>query len=231
MIENKLTIEEVVGVEEVPGVFDEFGGSIRAQASRIFDEDLARANLFFLQFPNLPNCLLGKAPTRLAMDTNRDIAGDIMGLMGRPGIKMHANATLRNMPLYCKAVTMPGKSLLTNEIQNDGALRKLAYDSAYPSDLNIEFYSNPTYDIYKLIEYWISTINPETGIIEYYDNYIVDNVELFVLDRQTKISSKFVFTEVFPASIEPIQYQSGTGSFSTFVVNFNYYAYTTNDHF
>jgi len=198
--------------------------------SHWYGSDLSRSNLFFLHMPILPNIFVDESEKypedRSALAKNFGSWQDDKLITNRQNIPKASNSILKKLPLFVKSISVPGSALTTNEINIDGNMRKFAYDTAYATELTVEFYINPNFDIYKIFDYWMKAINPEIGVIEYYDNYIVP-MEILNLDRKLELASSFHLTEAYPVSVEPVQYQSGMGEANTFQVNFQYYSLTT----
>lgn len=194
-------------------------------ASEWFHRDLARSNLFYVDFHSFPSCLYNKSGELVINDEK--VLSDY--LKNRSILGNSFREIFRRASFQVKGVSLPGTALTTTEANIDGALRTYAYDTAYASELQIEFYVDPTFDLYKLFELWIKAINPEIGIVEYYDNYISDYITIYSLARDLNKGSQSKIMEVYPVSIEPIEYTAGTGDVLTFSVSFKYYAWTTDD--
>jgi hypothetical protein len=137
--------------------------------------------------------------------------------------------------MYCKATSLPGTNLLTNEVTTFGENREMPYQRSY-DNLNLSFMMDIDLKIKRFFENWMNgIINPVTRVQEYYDNYIAtititinDNASKSSrerLNRTTNERFKLTLYECYPKTIGEMTLSYDSEGFAELPVTMNYKYY------
>lgn len=188
---------------------------------------------------------------------------DTQGLVGgikywsRVNLGFEINSEVQDLvELSCCEASLPGSSLLTNEINNDytGITERHAYRRSYDDRADFTFYVDTNYTIIKFFESWISYIANEKQLIEsdvdaasstrfestiyntrvrFPQDYQTDTLEIIKFERNksTKNSSgsfMYRFLRAFPVSINSMPVSYDSSQLLKCTVSFVYSRYSVN---
>jgi len=144
----------------------------------------ARPNRFEVVF-TLPSTLSGSGRT---MDTN-------------------------SLSLRLQSVTFPGKNITTTEDTNIyGPSYEVATGLSYADSITMTFLLNNTHQEKEVFNEWQDTIvYPSTYDLEYYKNYTT-SFNCFQLDEQDRKTAGIELVEVFPKTINPLEFSQGANN-------------------
>ena len=129
------------------------------------------------------------------------------GIIGVPGTVLNQN--FEDICLLCDSVSMPGISLLTNEIRTMGEVSEMVYGITYPP-VSFEFYLNNKFEAKKYFEAWSNLVfDRENRTIGYYRSYVAD-VIIEALDKQGKIIYAVQLLEAYPKSIGDLGFNNSS---------------------
>jgi hypothetical protein len=170
--------------------------NINTFRSQVFNTDLARDNLFKFTLNRVPSYI-----------QNFSTFAD----------------SIKSVPLYAKGVTFSPNSVTNNPRQGDGYKRiKTIQDVEHQSDLEVTLLVEPEHIHYAMFDYWITNMMAAGDTVRFFED-CVGNCTVEQLNRQSETTSEFLFTDIYPISIGPKVYVSGTaGAPSEFTVNFSY---------
>ncbi len=117
--------------------------------------------------------------------------------------------------LMCTNITMPSRILNTSPYRIAGAPYKFPTSVQY-GDITATFIGDKFLRLRKFFELWQSSIyNNQTGLFNFYKEYIGD-IDIFQLGQFEDVNDRDAATygvrlrEAFPATIQEIQYDSGS---------------------
>lgn len=137
---------------------------------------------------------------------------------------------LNDLTFQCETAEIPGRSIMTNDVQIAGPTIKLPYGSTY-SDMTLNFIC--TNDMYerKIFDDWLNYINNATNFLtSYREDYITD-VFIFQYDEGGDASMGPAVTfgvqliEAYPLIINPMQLSWAEDSIHRLGVTFAYTYY------
>ena len=123
----------------------------------------------------------------------------------------------------CCDASLPGASLMTNEINDDhtGVTERHAYRRQYDDRSDFSFYVDKDYTIIKFFESWIAYVvgensQPKLKTRNYFyrsyfpGEYQSDNLYITKFERDYKTSLEYQFIGAYPISISsmPVSYES-----------------------
>jgi hypothetical protein len=141
--------------------------------------------------------------------------------------------------LSCSEASLPGSSLITNEINDDrtGVTERFAYRRQYDDRIDFTFYVDHDYKIINFFERWIAYCSGEnlqedlikreySYRVNYPDNYRTDSLYVTKFERDIESELQYRFIGAYPISITsmPISYDSSELLKCT--VSFTYIRYT-----
>ena len=114
-----------------------------------------------------------------------------------------SNANLQRLTLLCDSVSIPGLSLITNDVAVYGEARQMPTQRLF-SDMNMTFYLDHELNAKRLFDSWMDKIiNPNTRSAYYYNDYIA-NADIYVHDINTNVTYKVTLIECYPKAIQQI---------------------------
>jgi len=115
------------------------------------------------------------------------------------------------MSLSCDSVSLPGRSLSTNEFKTIGIAREVPYQQLFSGDIAMTFVFGKDMFERKVFETWMDyIINPINNRFKYYDDYVA-TVDIVMFDLTESPIYKAHIEEIYPKEIGPIEL-SNTGS-------------------
>lgn len=131
---------------------------------------------------------------------------------------------LESTELLIKNVKIPGKNIKVSTMNYSGIQRR--YPGSYDLDpIEVTFYLDKSYNIYKLFNIWISEISgrSNSGIVgmNYLENIIAEG-RISIFDLKKKEIYYCVLNELFPISISDLNYDVTNEDIQTFTVKFSY---------
>lgn len=138
--------------------------------------------------------------------------------------------------MYCKATSLPGTNLLTNEVATFGENREVPYQRAY-DNLTLTFMMDIDLKIKRFFENWLDgIINTKTRVQEYYDNYIstititindgASKSSMERLGRTTNERLKLTLHECYPKTLGEMTLSYDSSEFAELPVTMTYKYYT-----
>jgi hypothetical protein len=125
--------------------------------------------------------------------------------------------------ISCSEASLPGSSLMTNEINDDytGVTERHAYRRQYDDRIDFTFYVDSNYKIINFFESWIAYCVGENDFknlknrdyfyrMYFPDEYQTDDMFITKFDRDHKQSIQYQFIRAYPISIAsmPVSYES-----------------------
>jgi len=159
---------------------------------------------------------------------------------GAAGIIYDSN-NIELLQLSCSEASLPGSSLITNQIDNDysGVTERHAYRRQYDDRADFTFYVDRDYTIIKFFEGWISYIVDEQTSankpnysyrVRFPDTYQTENLYITKFERDVNSgpSLTYKFIKAYPISINsmPVSYEASDLLKCT--VSFTYSRYLIN---
>lgn len=120
---------------------------------------------------------------------------------------------LRKISLHLISVQFPGRNIrtVTNETVY-GPTYEMAQGITYAEEINMTFLLSQDHEERKYFNMWQDAIyNPETYDIEYYNNY-VGSMYVYQLDRNDARTAGIVIKEIFPKTINAMEFNQGTNN-------------------
>lgn len=179
----------------------------------------------------------------LSVTTHYDVdivtVPNIFGKSGSSTVKKVADPLDGKYMMYCKATTVPGSNLLTNEVVVFGEHREMPYQRAF-DPITLTFLLDIDWKIKRFFENWMSgIINPKTRKQGYYDDYIgaititvndgASKSSLSRLGRSTNERFKVTLHECYPKTINEVALSYDNSGFGELPVTLVYKYYTIED--
>ena len=162
---------------------------------------------------------------------------------GTTGI-IYSNENIELLQLSCSDASLPGSSLITNQIDNDysGVTERHAYRRQYDDRADFTFYVDRNYTIIKFFEGWISyIIDEQTSAISrnynyrvrFPDAYQTDNLYITKFERDVNTSNPgpsltYKFIRAYPISINSMPVSYDASDLLKCTVSFTYSRYIVN---
>lgn len=130
----------------------------------------------------------------------------------------------QEMILLCDTASVPGLSLMTNEVAVFGESRQMPTQRLY-STMSLSFYVDAEMVVRKYFDEWMeSIINPVTRTSYYYDEYIA-NIEIYVHDKNFNVLYKVVLFECYPKALQNIDLDYSNNGLMKMLVDIQYKYY------
>ena len=108
-----------------------------------------------------------------------------------------------NFSLQCDNASIPGISLITNDVAVYGEARQMPTQRLF-SEMSLSFYADIDLNIKRFFDSWMDfIINPNTRTCRYYEDYVT-KMEVVVHDKNYNIRYKVNLEECYPKSIQDI---------------------------
>ena len=145
------------------------------------------------------------------------------GWKGSAAYNSGASGDQELIEISCSEASLPGSSLMTNEINDDftGVTERNAYRRQYDDRMDFTFYVDSNYKIINFFESWIAYSVGENNFKEvglrnysyrmnFPDDYQTDSLYVTKFDRNHKNSIEYNFIRAYPISIAsmPVSYES-----------------------
>jgi len=140
-----------------------------------------------------------------------------------PGSDYSVRGNQELIEISCSEASLPGSSLITNEINDDhtGVTERLAYRRQYDDRIDFTFYVDHRYGIINFFERWISycvgeNAQPNLSNRDYFyrvnfpEDYQTDNLYITKFERDYQSQLEYKFIGAYPISITsmPVSYDS-----------------------
>ena len=122
-------------------------------------------------------------------------------LMISSGFTLPISST--NFSLQCDNASIPGLSLITNDVAVYGEARQMPTQRLF-SEMSLSFYADINLNIKRFFDSWMDfIINPNTRTCRYYKDYVT-KMEVVVHDKNYNIRYKVNLFECYPKSIQDV---------------------------
>ena len=119
----------------------------------------------------------------------------------------------------CVAVTMPGRSITTNQFQNEAEF-KLKPTGYTNEPINITFRLTNSMYLYNQMRAWQESIlNTKTRKLKYKNNYVAE-VVIRQLDHELRPVGQWTLVNAWPVLVTGIESNQGAGEIAQFSVQF-----------
>ena len=172
-------------------------------------------NLFGDTGSKVPNGI----DTLVAMITNKDLAYPF-----RYEISFNTADALSNLRLAvsCENVSLPGKTISTQEIKTHGPVDDMPYEVSFAGDVEATFKVAGDYFERNFFDSWQNLIvDPATNNLGYKDSYSCE-MEITQLDLQDQPIYHLVLEDCFPKTVNPIELGDDREGIQRQTVSFSY---------
>lgn len=123
--------------------------------------------------------------------------------------------------MWCSQAMTPQTTINTDDdFLEHGTRRKFAFDQDY-QNLTLHFYLDQDFDIQKFFDMWKYSVVPQRRNFNYYDDYVADVLNLFIINEAGQETYKYEYSKIYPKSINAVELSYTNGaSISTFSVDF-----------
>lgn len=144
---------------------------------------------------------------------------------------------IEKLTISCSEASLPGSSLMTNEINNDytGVTERHAYRRSYDDRVDFTFYVDSDYKILKFFETWLSWIvgenqykdqsQPTFNYRSKFPNDYKVNMYIQKFERDYQQSIEYTFIGAYPISITSMPVSYDTSQLLKCTVSFTYTRY------
>ena len=163
----------------------------------------------------------------LILPPPKNAGGSITNLFSGSERKSDARA----ISLRCESISLPGRSLNTEEDTNIyGPSREVVKGATYAGEVAMTFQASSGLDERVFFEEWQKQAFDETSWNVGYYNDFVSRVEIYLLDKQDQRRYGIKLHEAYPKEIVATELNQGTrGDIIKNSVNFQYRYWTTLD--
>jgi len=110
----------------------------------------------------------------------------------------------RSLTLRCNSVSIPGRSLTTQNYRFYGPQRQMPYEPLYSGDMNITYILSSDLRERIFFETWLDGIcNPQNYKFSFYEEYIT-NMQIRMLDKTDTVVYTAILEEVYPKQVGEI---------------------------
>lgn len=115
------------------------------------------------------------------------------------------NLNLPKILLFCDSLNLPGLNINTTPIRTFGEVREIPYEFNYDA-VNMTFYVDGAMEVKGFFDAWIKSVQQgERRTFNYYDQYVCQQMSIYVEDIANKNRYVVELREVFPKTVSPIQ--------------------------
>tara|TARA_Y100001938_G_scaffold151165_1_gene246748 strand:+ start:1693 stop:2487 length:795 start_codon:yes stop_codon:yes gene_type:complete len=154
------------------------------------------------------------------------IVGATDTIIGNSGIRADGREIWNNrMSLSCDSVTVPGRSLSTNDFKTIGVSRELPYERLFSGDISMTFLFGR--DMYErlVFETWMDNIiNPINNRFNYYDNFKA-TADIILYDGTESPVYKARIEELYPKEIGAVELSNESSETAKQTINFAFRSY------
>jgi hypothetical protein len=134
---------------------------------------------------------------------------------------LYDSASAKAAALRCDTITMPGKNLRTVTNENIyGPTHEIAQGLIFAETISATFTLSADHFEKRVFDNWINYIyNPDTFGMGFYKDY-VGTMNIYQLDKDNNITYGITLFDVFPKTINPIEYSNSNGEIIKLGVDF-----------
>lgn len=129
--------------------------------------------------------------------------------------------------LFCEQAQLPGVSFSTSQVRSFGEFKEVPYEKLY-EPISLNFYVDADLTVKVLFDKWVNLIqNTQTRTFSYPDEYMTDNIKIFVHDVQSQKKYCVTLYECYPKAVSPIQLDYNSKDIMRVQVQIIYKYFTT----
>lgn len=107
--------------------------------------------------------------------------------------------------LFCEQAQLPGVSFSTSQVRSFGEFKEVPYEKLY-EPITLNFFADSNLTVKVLFDKWVNLIqDTSTRMYSYPDEYMTDNIKIFVHDVQNQKKYCVTLYECYPKAVAPIQ--------------------------
>lgn len=107
--------------------------------------------------------------------------------------------------LFCEQAQLPGVSFSTSQVRSFGEFKEVPYEKLY-EPITLSFFADSDLTVKTLFDKWVNLIqDTNTRMYSYPDEYVTDNIKIFVHDVQNQKKYCVTLYECYPKAVSPIQ--------------------------
>lgn len=107
--------------------------------------------------------------------------------------------------LFCEQAQLPGVSFSTAQVRSFGEFKEVPYEKLY-EPITLNFFADSDLTVKVLFDKWVNLIQDTgTRMYSYPDEYMTDNIKIFVHDVQNQKKYCVTLYECYPKAVSPIQ--------------------------
>lgn len=111
---------------------------------------------------------------------------------------------MRKILLFCNDITIPGVTLVTNQLRIHGEVREAPNEKMF-DNATMNFYVDNNMEVKKFFDSWMNSIqHPITRNFNYYDEYITE-IKIDVEDTKDRKRYEITMFECYPKNVGQIQ--------------------------
>jgi len=134
------------------------------------------------------------------------------------------SSSVKNLRLAisCESITLPGKSIATQQIKMHGPVHDIPYEASFAGDLDVTFKLSGDLFERNYFETWQDkVINPNTNNLNYMSEYAL-GMEITQLDMEDNPVYRCVIEDVWPKTIAPVALGDETTGNNKQQIGFSY---------
>lgn len=133
----------------------------------------------------------------------------------------------RNLHILCKSVNIPGVNVAATPQRDYGETFEAPYDRTF-ADAQFTFYVDRGMYVRKFFDDWINTIqNPDTRELGYYNSYVSKVINVFVMDKMSRITYMVQLYDAHPKTIGALSLDQASNDVMTMDVSMAFHYYKT----
>ena len=126
-------------------------------------------------------------------------------ILGFPSAIGSVSESMKNVDLFCKSATFPGKTLGQIELWNQGRKLIIPGDTSYANTWNLTFYQSENHDLRNDFVLWMKACddfqeNWHSGA----PNSVLAEMRVIQLDSKAKDVAIYTFHNVFPQDVADV---------------------------
>tara|TARA_Y100001937_G_scaffold61192_1_gene83839 strand:+ start:622 stop:1605 length:984 start_codon:yes stop_codon:yes gene_type:complete len=191
-------------------------------------EGFARKARFYVEF-QLPN---GVGENLFGTSDNdtvfaNEVTDETRGFALSKDLRATQLANARRVQIFCSAIDMPSREIITKEIRHNGPGRKIAYDAQF-ADITATFYTDKFLRERSFFELWQkAAYSNSTFNFNYYNDY-VSPMNILQLGNYASQNERDDVTyavklfDCFPKTVGAVSYTHESNTVQTFDVTFTF---------
>ena len=191
-------------------------------------EGFARKARFYVEF-QLPN---GVGENLFGTSDNdtvfaNEVTDETRGFALSKDLRATQLANARRVQIFCSAIDMPSREIITKEIRHNGPGRKIAYDAQF-ADITATFYTDKFLRERSFFELWQkAAYSNSTFNFNYYNDY-VSPMNILQLGNYASQNERDDVTyavklfDCFPKTVGAVSYSHESNTVQTFDVTFTF---------